>query len=603
LVVGLDGELRWHFDVEDNPDVWLDKTPVVAGERVFAVRSDGVVLALQIEDGAIAWRKPVGPAGKPLSPPATDGTSLFVGARDGLYALDLAGGCELWRHFPTERRIEAAPLVADGVVYAACYDHHLYALAAATGSELWRYEMKRRIEVAPVLAACGGTFCILVADRGGALAAVARPFSAEELEAEGRWLEAADLLVTLGDRERAAALYEKAQAWPQAAEVWCALGRPLKQAEALERYARFLGEATCGAEALSAAWQAAAQAFEAGGEAEREAACRKEVARCLDLPIITLDVELDKGLVLDAWSRLTFIARNEGYGPARNLIIRAGGTKFEGDLMETQRIATLEAGRTQAESLGVCPRAFGPNVPLDIRVDYMDRAGVLRSCEHTIDIVVARTDAVPSAGQVYNVFVSGGGAAAVGDGAVAAGAGGVAVGGNVHGGIVIGGGSPPAGSAPASPSLPATTQVLYFDRLSPVDFERLCLWLVECEGYTRAEHLGLAGSEQGRDVIAYKPTPDGDELWYFQCKRYKSIGAKTLKDEVDKYLALAKETPRLLPVGVVFVVSCAVSAKTRGAVVAYCEKHGLAHEFWALTELDMRVKRHPDLLREFFNLA
>jgi hypothetical protein len=104
-------------------------------------------------------------------------------------------------------------------------------------------------------------------------------------------------------------------------------------------------------------------------------------------------------------------------------------------------------------------------------------------------------------------------------------------------------------------------------------------------------------------VIAYKPTPGGDELWYFQCKRYSSIGAKTLKDEVDKYLVLIEEEPDQRPVGVVFVVSCAVSARTRSAVGAYCEQHGLAYEFWALTELDMRVKRHSDLLQEFFNVT
>ena len=144
---------------------------------------------------------------------------------------------------------------------------------------------------------------------------------------------------------------------------------------------------------------------------------------------------------------------------------------------------------------------------------------------------------------------------------------------------------------------------LPFDRLSPVDFERLCLWLVDREGYVRGEHLGLAGSEQGRDVIAYRPTGHEEELWYFQCKRYRSIRAKTLKDEVDKYLDLAAKKPHLRPTGVVFVVSCAVSAKAREEVGDYCEQHGLAHEFWALTELDMRVKRHPDLLREFFNMA
>ena len=54
----------------------------------------------------------------------------------------------------------------------------------------------------------------------------------------------------------------------------------------------------------------------------------------------------------------------------------------------------------------------------------------------------------------------------------------------------------------SQPPITGTTQTLPFDRLSPRDFERLCLWLVEREGYEHAEHLGAAGSEQGRDVVA-----------------------------------------------------------------------------------------------------
>jgi len=49
----------------------------------------------------------------------------------------------------------------------------------------------------------------------------------------------------------------------------------------------------------------------------------------------------------------------------------------------------------------------------------------------------------------------------------------------------------------AQPSITGTTHTLPFDRLSPRDFERLCLWLVEhdgpalslSKGYERAEHL------------------------------------------------------------------------------------------------------------------
>jgi len=39
------------------------------------------------------------------------------------------------------------------------------------------------------------------------------------------------------------------------------------------------------------------------------------------------------------------------------------------------------------------------------------------------------------------------------------------------------------------PNITATTHTLPFDKLSPRDFERLCLWLVEREGYLRCREL------------------------------------------------------------------------------------------------------------------
>ena len=39
------------------------------------------------------------------------------------------------------------------------------------------------------------------------------------------------------------------------------------------------------------------------------------------------------------------------------------------------------------------------------------------------------------------------------------------------------------------PPITRTTHTLPFERLSPRDFERLCLWLVEREGYLRCREL------------------------------------------------------------------------------------------------------------------
>jgi len=265
-------------------------------------------------------------------------------------------------------------------------------------------------------------------------------------------------------------------------------------------------------------------------------------------PIVTITDVQQEGLARDIWSQLQFGVCNEGYGPAHDLTVRAAGDLFDSQTADTPHIPTLETGSKYVARLDVCPHEHGDDVPLRLCIEYEDHTGTPHTRERTIRLRVGES-----------------------------------------------------GSSPVP--IQATRHVLSFTKLSPLNFERLCLWLVEREGYERGEHLGLVGSEQGRDVVAYKPTPQGEELWYFQCKRYRSISASVLEKEVDKYLELAQEKPHLWPKGVVFVVSCAVPARVRDQVSEYCEQQGLACEFWASTELDMRVKRHPVLLKEFFNLT
>jgi hypothetical protein len=147
----------------------------------------------------------------------------------------------------------------------------------------------------------------------------------------------------------------------------------------------------------------------------------------------------------------------------------------------------------------------------------------------------------------------------------------------------------------SKPLITGTTHTLPFDKLSPRDFERLCLWLVEREGYERAEHLGAAGSEQGRDILAWHQ----GVRWAFQCKRVQRFGPQDALAEVDKVLALPKDQR---PAGLVFLVTCDVSAKARQQARDRCAGEMECH-FWAGTEFDARVKEHPDILAEFFHSA
>jgi tetratricopeptide (TPR) repeat protein len=142
------------------------------------------------------------------------------------------------------------------------------------------------------------------------------------------------------------------------------------------------------------------------------------------------------------------------------------------------------------------------------------------------------------------------------------------------------------------PPVTGTAHTLPFDKLSPRDFERLCLWLVEREGYERAEHLGATGSEQGRDIVAWRE----GKLWAFQCKSVQRFGPKDVLAEINKVMGLPDD---LRPAALVFLATCDVSARTRQKARERCGE-GMECHFWAGTELDAMVKHHPDIVEEFF---
>ncbi len=101
------------------------------------------------------------------------------------------------------------------------------------------------------------------------------------------------------------------------------------------------------------------------------------------------------------------------------------------------------------------------------------------------------------------------------------------------------------------PPVTKTTHILPFQQLSPLDFERLCLWLVRREGFERAEHLGAAGGEQGRDILAYH----GDRRVVFQCKRVDRLDPGGAEKEIEKLQSLPVQSR---PDDIIFVVSTAV---------------------------------------------
>ncbi len=151
----------------------------------------------------------------------------------------------------------------------------------------------------------------------------------------------------------------------------------------------------------------------------------------------------------------------------------------------------------------------------------------------------------------------------------------------------------PQGATGSRPPVTRSTHLLPFSSLSPADFERLCLGLVHREGYDKPQHLGAAGSDDGRDIVAFR---DGRRV-VFQCKRYEKLGPSDAEGIVDEILALpASERPAQL----ILLATCNVSAEARRRGRA--RSGAIDFEIWALTELDELVNGHPDLISQFFDL-
>lgn len=142
------------------------------------------------------------------------------------------------------------------------------------------------------------------------------------------------------------------------------------------------------------------------------------------------------------------------------------------------------------------------------------------------------------------------------------------------------------------PSISATRHPLPFRALTPRDFERLCYELVVREGYTAAEHLGAAGADGGRDIVAFK---DGGRV-AFQCKQVARLPAKVAIQDVQKLRSLPSSVQ---PGRVVFMAPCHPTAGVRARICAAWGDEATC-EFWDESTLDEKVSRHDDLVARFF---
>jgi hypothetical protein len=312
-----------------------------------------------------------------------------VGARDSVVALDLATGRRQWA-YNTGVYVTAPPVLAGDWLCIAGHDRHLHGLANHMGTVAWKVALPQEIKTAPALAAGdrNGPYVVVV-DCTGGVSVFTYPVPAHEHMSAGRWEKAAATWVAAGELRRAA------ESWVRCAAELSAQQPP---AEAREHSAGTI------ADAHAQAWISAAQLFDAAGAAGEAVQARRHHAELLELPEITAEVR-HNGLVLGAWSTLTFTVRNQGYGAARNLIIRLAGEQFawepaasasSTEVLEAPVLGALAAGQEHIHQVSAQPLAYGEHVPLGVQLTYLDRNGEPHRQDETLYITVA-SDAAQSA--------------------------------------------------------------------------------------------------------------------------------------------------------------------------------------------------------------
>lgn len=371
IAVSIKGAVVWRFGVPGAlSGVWLDQQPWVTEDWVVTVARQGTVFAVNRSHGSLAWESEVGPRDADLVSPMGDESHIYVGARDGLHALQLENGRPAWM-FATPSPVAVPPAVNEGMVCLVTQGGRYYGLEARTGKMIWYGVLSHGGDLSPLLVE-GDAFgpYVLFANRQGALSALRYPVNAEKHTSAGRWYRAARAWDAAGQADRAA-------------HAWEAYARSATQPGADS------GRDDGGVEMDPiAAWRYAEMRYQEVGADEKAAACRRARARLKSLPILTLDVE-HPPLAQDTWSSLRLILRNAGFGVARDLRVEILDGPFAGDIAEPQTLSVLPPGASRIHALNVKALEHGSRVPLRLHLSYTDQHGERHNAARTLTLPVA----------------------------------------------------------------------------------------------------------------------------------------------------------------------------------------------------------------------
>ena len=374
------GQPNWTFALteldEDVGREWLDKTPTLDQNVLYAVSTRGRIVCIDQENGKPVWHKHIESKAS-LTQPTVGPRAVFLGSKSGVFAIDKHNGKPLWQH-QTTRRVTAQPQLIGNLLFVNCHDHFVYVLHAQTGEVIASFEMERRIEIPPLIASDS----IYIVDRSAELKVFKFSPSQADLQPE--------VSLSSNTPEEAKRL-AKAGKWLEAAKIYEIIDDYPARANALEEYARFISTSDATDHDKAAAWEKAADAFTESGDSEKKRISRREVARHRKQPLFEIELQ-ESVFTLESWSRLHYKVKNIGFGLARfvTVLVKPETVLFEWQADSTHTSFSLQSDKNLEGAITIRPLNTGNSVPLDLIVEYMDVHDNRQLVYHTFTLCVMR---------------------------------------------------------------------------------------------------------------------------------------------------------------------------------------------------------------------
>lgn len=143
----ISGTVRWQIDL-DRP---VTRTPAVRGDTVYVSTAEGLLAALDVEDGETFWRYQGPGVALRFTAPSVDAHRVVVGGSDGrVRALDARTGHPLW-NVQLGGPVGGAPLLTPDHVITGAADGRLYMLDPRDGARRWSQSVGGRVGSTPLV--------------------------------------------------------------------------------------------------------------------------------------------------------------------------------------------------------------------------------------------------------------------------------------------------------------------------------------------------------------------------------------------------------------------------------------------------------------------